>query len=277
MTQLLHDVARLKARGFDWPIPWEAVELIARAEACRLVAYLCPAGVWTIGWGETAGGSIKRGMQWTAQEADTRFFHELVRYVDRVRAMVREDASEHELGAMTSLAYNIGLGSPQDTKNRRGFFWSKVRTLHLAGDDVGASRAYRLFNKARVDGVLKELPGLTARRAAEAALHLRPDPAAEPERMPQAVEAESRLSTSPMIRGGVTTIAGGGAIVAPALAPVLEQVDQAQGALATLKSLAAQAQEFLGFPPIVLVGLALVAAGWLVVRWRARQRREGWA
>lgn len=277
MTQLNRDVARLKERGYDWPIPWEAVELIARAEACRLVAYLCPAGVWTIGWGETNGGGVKRGDRWTAEQADSRFLHELWRYVDRVCAMVREDVSPHELGAMTSLAYNIGLGSPQDTKNRRGFFWSKVRTLHLAGDDVGASRAYRFFNKARVNGVLTELPGLTARRAAEAALHLRPDPDVEPEPMPQAVETESKLAASPIAQGGAVSAAGGLAVAAPALAPVLEHVEVAKGAMATLKALADQAQEFLGFPPVVLLGLALVVAGWLVVRWRAKQRAQGWA
>ena len=140
MTQLDMDVARLKARSFDWPVAWEAVELIARAEACRLVAYLCPAGVWTIGWGETAGGSIKRGMKWKAEEADSRFFHELCRYVDRVAAMVREDASENELGAMTSLAYNIGT---------KAFCGSTVVRRFNAGDYRGACDAFLMWNKPK--------------------------------------------------------------------------------------------------------------------------------
>ena len=30
-------------------------DLIAKYEGCRLEAYKCPAGVWTIGYGHTAG------------------------------------------------------------------------------------------------------------------------------------------------------------------------------------------------------------------------------
>ncbi len=48
-----------------WPIPAEAVRLIVEKEqgpggGVALKAYLCPAGVWTIGWGRTRG--VKRGM-----------------------------------------------------------------------------------------------------------------------------------------------------------------------------------------------------------------------
>lgn len=38
------------------------VELIARNEGCRLKAYTCPAGVWTIGYGHTEGQKKK---QWS--------------------------------------------------------------------------------------------------------------------------------------------------------------------------------------------------------------------
>lgn len=267
MTLAVH-LARLKGRNYDWPIPWEAVELIARSEACELVAYQCSAGVWTIGWGETAGRSIRKGMKWTAEEADTRFFHELGRYVERVQSHVRDDTTPNELGAMTSLAYNIGLDA---------FSRSSVCKMHQAGDEAGAARAFRLWDKARVNGVLQPLRGLTIRRAAEAALYLKPDPDARHERMPQAVEPESKLAASPIAQGGAVTAVGGVATIAPALAPVLEQAEAARGAVSTLRSLADQAQEFLGFPPVVVLGVALVAAGWLVVQWRAKQRAQGWA
>lgn len=268
MTTLEQHVARLRGRGFDWPIPWDAVELIARAEACEPVAYLCPAGVWTIGWGETAGGTIRKGMRWSPEQCDERFLRQLEDYTERVRERVREDTTPNELGAMVSLSYNIGIGA---------FEKSSVRRLHNAGDEAGAARGFRLWDKARVNGVLAPLRGLTIRRAAESALYLRPDPDERHERMPQAVEPESKLAASPIAQGGAASAAGGMAVVAPALAPVLEQVETTKGLLATLKDLADQAQQFLGFPPIVLVGLALVVAGWLVVRWRAKQRAQGWA
>jgi len=45
-----------------------AIELIKRFESLQLDAYLCPAGVWTIGWGHTAG--VEPGMRITAQHAE---------------------------------------------------------------------------------------------------------------------------------------------------------------------------------------------------------------
>lgn len=38
----------------------KALALIKRFESLRLESYLCPAGVWTIGWGTTRG--IRPGM-----------------------------------------------------------------------------------------------------------------------------------------------------------------------------------------------------------------------
>ncbi|MGL4558672.1 MAG: glycoside hydrolase family protein, partial [Afipia sp.] len=34
----------------------------------RCMAYRCPAGVWTIGWGCTEG--VREGMVWTVEEAE---------------------------------------------------------------------------------------------------------------------------------------------------------------------------------------------------------------
>lgn len=270
MTRIDEHLARLQGRGYEWPVPWEAVELVGSSEGCEFVAYLCAAGVWTIGWGETAGRTVTKGMKWTAEQCDSRFYVEFGRYVERVRLLVRPDTTPNELGAMASLAWNIGLAALAK---------SSVVRLHNAGDEAGAARAFGLWDKARdpATGQLRPLRGLTIRRAAEAALYLRPDPEARHERMPQAVEPESKLTASPVMRGGATTIAGGAAVAAPALAPVLEQVETARGLVATLKGLGDQAQEFLGFSPLVLLGIALVAAGWLVMHWRAKQRAQGWA
>ena len=37
------------------------IALIKKFEGCKLVAYLCPANVWTIGWGAT-GPDVRRGI-----------------------------------------------------------------------------------------------------------------------------------------------------------------------------------------------------------------------
>lgn len=252
--------------SLPWPIPMSAVALVAEFEACRLRAYRCPAGVWTLGWGETDG--IAPGMVWSQAQADQRFCDSLTAFTHQVQALLKVHAEPNQLGALVSLAYNIGIGA---------FARSSVLKAHNAGDEQAAARAFGLWNKARVNGVLTVLAGLTRRRAAEAALYLTPEPDERVERMPQAVAAESSLKASPIAQGGVATVAGGAVAVAPALAPVLEHAEAARGAVATLRALAEQAHEFLGFPPVALLGVALIVAGWLVVRWRAKQRAQGWA
>ena len=46
----------------------KGVSLIKSFEGCRLKAYKCPAGVWTIGYGHTAG--VKEGDTITQEQAD---------------------------------------------------------------------------------------------------------------------------------------------------------------------------------------------------------------
>ena len=54
-------------------------------------------------------------------------------------------------------------------------------------------------------------------------------------------------------------------------------MQEISGLASTLRTFNDQAREFLGFPPSVLLAVALIVAGVLVVRWRLKQRKEGWA
>ena len=140
---------------------WQSIAtpLIQRWESFRANAYLCPAGVWTIGWGST-GPDIKRGMVWTLPQADARFAQDLQVFGTGVARLLRVSASAHEMAAMVSLAYNIGLAS---------FSRSTLLRKFNAGDRAGAAAQFAVWNKARdKKGVLKVLPGLTARRTHEA-------------------------------------------------------------------------------------------------------------
>ena len=256
-------LARLKARGWDFGVPWAAVELIGRSEDCRLVAYQCIAGVWTNGWGETAG--VTADMRWTEDQADARYAQQLRKYATRVEALCAVTPTPNQLGAMVSLAYNIGL---------EAFARSTVLRQHNTGNAVAAARAFALWNKARVAGVLQEVRGLTLRRGREAALYLTPEEGAPGERMPQAVEAESSLGKSPMVRDGAVATVGGAAL---AVAPLADQLGQASGLVATIKGFAQQVADFIGVPPLLIVAGVLVYVGVNVIRWRKRQRSEGWA
>lgn len=265
-------IARLQARGWDWPIPWAAVELIARSEDCRLDAYICLAGKPTIGWGETDG--IRMGMRWTEDQADARFVQQLRKYAARVDALCKIDPTANQLGALTCFAYNVGFGDPKATPPIPGFETSTVLRQHNAGNPDAASRAFGLWNKATVNNVLQEVRGLTLRRAAEQALYLTPEPDAPGERMPQAVEAESSLTSSPMVRDGAVATVGGAAL---AVAPLAEQLGQASGLVSTIKTFAQQVADFVGVPPLLIVAGVLVYVGVNGIRWRLRQRTQGWA
>lgn len=252
----LQAIERLRNRGYDWPIPWESVELIARSEGCILKAYLCPAGKPTIGWGETDGVSL--GDEWTEDTADARFLHELKGFTDRVQRLLKLHANPYQLGAMVSLAYNIGLG---------GFAKSTVLRAHNSGDYASAARAFNLWNKARVNGVLTVLPGLVSRRASEAALYLKPEDHTPQAPNAQAVESESPMQASPIVKAGATTTTLGG------LAGVTAMLDGVTPILEKVKGMAST----LSVDPLIVLSIALLATGANVIYWRYKQRKEGWA
>ena len=109
--------------SLPWPIPMTAVAEIAESEGLSLVAYRCPAGVWTIGWGETDG--VRPGDTCTKEEADRWLLEDLTERTRAVRELCTVEPSPNELGALVSLAYNIGLG---------GLAKSTVLRAHNAGD-----------------------------------------------------------------------------------------------------------------------------------------------
>lgn len=235
----------LPDKNLDWPIAYDAVLEIARSEGCRLKAYRCPAGVPTIGWGHTGG--VKMGDTCTQGQADAWFSIDLSVYADGVQRELKRDASDNELGAMVSLAYNIGL---------HGFAKSTVLKRHNEGDRQSAARAFALWNKARINGVLQVVDGLTSRRAREAALYLSDD--SQP--MPQEVEPESSLKKSPIAQASTA------AVLATVLGTLSESTETGQAVALAL-----------GIQPVYGVLLAVLWSGGVSLYQRIKQRREGWA
>lgn len=253
-------MTRMPDANLPWPLPMQAVWLIAEREGCRLRAYRCPAGRWTCGWGETEG--VTPETVFTQQEADQRFCSSLTKYAGAAQALCTEAPSPNQLGAITSLGYNIGLGALAK---------SSVIRAHNRADWQAASRAFHLWDKARVNGALTVLPGLTARRAAEAALYLQPEADAPREPMPQAIEAESSVAASPIAAGGATTAGAG---ILAAIAETKEVLGPVGAAFSSGRDFLANA---VGVPPSWVLPGVLIGAGIVVVRWRLAQRREGWA
>ena len=115
---------------------------------------------WTIGWGST-GTEIKKGTIWTQKQCDERFSEHVGEFAGKVgKALGGCPTTQNQFDAMVSFAYNVGVGNLQS---------STLLRKHKAGDYKGAAAEFAKWNKAAG----KVLPGLTKRRAAEAALYAR--------------------------------------------------------------------------------------------------------
>ena len=137
----------------------KAIELIKEFEGCKLRAYRCPAGIWTIGYGATGAG-IVQGLTWSQAQAEARLRDDLAAFEGGVtRAIAGAATSPAQFGAMVSLAFNIGIGA---------FSSSSVARLHREGDHKGAADAFLMWNK----GGGQVLPGLVRRRLAERTRYL---------------------------------------------------------------------------------------------------------
>lgn len=144
--------------------------LIKLSEGLRLTAYLCPAGVWTIGYGATGPG-IRKGMVWTLEQAEARFLRDVAEVESQVRFLLAgKPCTQGQFDALVSFAYNVGADIDDDTI-AEGLGDSTLFKKHLAGDYAGAAKEFAKWNKARVNGKLVPLDGLTTRRAEEAAMY----------------------------------------------------------------------------------------------------------
>lgn len=233
-----------------------AIDLIKKFESLHdgdpsrpdLYPKLCPANVVTYGWGRAAvdpdTGRLLKGQSglrkamkiWgpiTRETADEWFAEDIARFSKGVARLVKVQLNTNQMGALVSLAYNIGLA---------GFRRSTVLRRVNKAQFADAARAFHMWNKARnAAGELVVMRGLVRRRAAEAELFMTPAYFVEPiintpkprpalpympetdlDRSEEPVEGDDRsLTASRTVIG--STIAGG----ASAAIPVVEEVTHA--------------------------------------------------
>jgi lysozyme len=87
----------------------KGIAFIKRHEGFRPKAYTCAAGVWTIGYGHTAG--VRPGDEVTQAEADDYLAADLARYEAAVRAAGIPSLTQGQFDALVSLCYNIGAAA----------------------------------------------------------------------------------------------------------------------------------------------------------------------
>lgn len=83
-------------------------------ESCRLTAYKCPAGKWTIGWGNTFyadGSPVKQGDKISQRQADALFTLILNGFEDMARKALTATLTPNQFSAFVSALYNIGHGT----------------------------------------------------------------------------------------------------------------------------------------------------------------------
>ena len=139
------------------------LKLIKEFEGCKLSAYQCPAGIWTIGIGSTHYGDgtpvTKNRTLPTEKAAIALLAATIGQYEKAVNAMGVE-LTQNEFDALVCLCYNIGAGN---------FLKSTLVKMLKAGDDK-AEIAQQFLRWDKAGG--KPLAGLTRRRNAEAELFL---------------------------------------------------------------------------------------------------------
>jgi lysozyme len=141
-----------------------ALKLIADFEGLRLKSYQDTGGIWTIGYGSTknpfTGQSVKSGDVITKETALSWLKKDIEQRQLAISKLIKVPVNNNQLAALTSLAYNIGLGAFQLS--------TLLRLLNQNADKVAIADQFLRWNK--VKGV--EIKGLTNRRILERELFL---------------------------------------------------------------------------------------------------------
>ena len=132
-------------------ISQNGLNLIMQFEGCRLRAYQCSAGVWTIGYGHTAG--VKQGQTITQAQAEEYLKQDCKKFENYVNnksyVPITEQLNQNQFDALVSFAYNCGQGN--------------LKTLCAGRSTAQIAAALPKYNKAAG----KVLSGLVRRRVAE--------------------------------------------------------------------------------------------------------------
>jgi GH24 family phage-related lysozyme (muramidase) len=201
--QLLKQVPDLFNKDQPWFKTWSqagkqpdpiylapALRIIKEFEGCHLVAYACPAGVWTIGWGNTQidGRPVRQGDKISQVAADTMLRDSVERFAAQLYTLIpsAKNYGGNQQAALLSWLYNVGSGAADESTLRRRL---------NAGESAQVVIPQELPKWDKANG--KPLLGLTRRRAAEVALFVGAKPV-------QAQQQPAKLSPSSPFTARIT-------------------------------------------------------------------------
>ena len=131
----------------------DLVNKIKSFESCKLQAYLCDGGVWTIGYGHTKG--VKKGMVITHEKAEELFCQDVEAVERQVEAL--GEWTQGQFDALVSFVYNVGIGNFV-----KSTLYKKIKA-NAPKEEIKYQFRRWIYSGGKI------LPGLQIRRSWEAA------------------------------------------------------------------------------------------------------------
>ncbi len=137
--------------------------MMHKYEGLKLTAYLCPAKVWTIGYGNTFyedNSRVKQGDVITKERAEQLFFNITNKnFAEPLLKLIKVKLNENQFSALVCFAYNVGTGALAKS--------TLLRKVNANPNDLTIRNEFLKWDKAGG----KVLNGLTKRRQSEANLY----------------------------------------------------------------------------------------------------------
>jgi lysozyme len=233
----------------------DCIELVKKFEGLHKVkddgmvhAYRCPAGKWTCGYGATKG--VRSGVKWTKEYSEMRLIEDIEEHGKIVKKSVNVPLTQAQYDALVSFVFNLGGGAFRSS--------TLLKKLNMGLYDECPEQIMR-WNKARVDGKLTPLRGLTRRRSAEAAIFARDAQLPSDEGGPQMVQKPTAAAPKSLAKS--KTMAGAGIA----------------GVATAMNEVAGQIQGLVSYAPMLKTIFLLCAIGGIALAAYARFRdnKEG--
>lgn len=134
-----------------------------------LIAYQDSAGIWTIGFGSIynydKNRPVKKGDVITKEKAILWLKREIKDKTGQIKSLIKVPLTQNQFDAITSFVYNVGVEAFRNS--------TMLKLLNKNADKLTVADQFLRWNKARINGKLVVVRGLTNRRKLERELFLK--------------------------------------------------------------------------------------------------------